>query len=211
MTTGRYIVYITQDALPLENTWLYDLTAPFTDDKVAMVTGRQVAWEDTIPPEKYFYIYSFPDFRIEVKLGNEYIRDNIFISDVNAAYRREIWQQFRFSETILQAEDKEIAKRLLFAGHTIIYEPQAVVFHAHNFTLKSLWTRANEAGISLSQGVGMPRSKNWIFKKIVYYLSEVRYIIANSKWYKWLPYSIVYESSRLGGALLGLLRGKLAA
>jgi rhamnosyltransferase len=209
LTTGRYIVYITQDALPLNENWLQQLTAPFTDAKVAMVTGRQISWEDTIPPEKYFYIYSFPDFRIEVKLGNEYIRDNIFISDVNSAYRREIWDKFRFSETILQAEDKEIAKRFLFAGHSIIYEPQAMVFHAHNFTISSLYKRSKEIGKSLTQNVSMPRSKYWAIRKKRYYISEVWYIMKYQKWYKWLTYSVAYEGSRLIGVFVGWIKAKL--
>jgi rhamnosyltransferase len=206
LTTGRFIVYITQDALPINNSWLQQLTAPFSDDKVAMVTGRQVAWEDTIPPEKYFYIYSFPEFRIEVKLGNEYIRDNIFISDVNATYRREIWEKYRFSETILQAEDKEIAKRLLFAGYTIIYEPQAAVYHAHNFTLKALFKRSTEIGQSLKQKVAMPRSKYWIVARIRYYLSELKYIITCHHWFLWLPYTLIYESLRISGIIFGSLK-----
>jgi rhamnosyltransferase len=208
LTSGRYIVYITADALPVDNRWLQKLTVPLKEEGVAMVTGRQITWEHIKPPEKFFYIYSFPEWKIEVRKGVEPYRDSIFISDVNAAYRREVWENYRFSEKIVQAEDKEIARRIIADGGTIIYEPEAAVYHAHDFTLRSLWSRSKDAGTSLSQGVGMPRSKNWVLKKIGYYCSEAGYIMRCRKWYKWLPYSVAYEGSRAGGVVVGWMREK---
>jgi rhamnosyltransferase len=206
LTTGRVLVYITQDALPLDDHWLQNLTAPLVDPSVAMVVGRQIAWETTKPPEKFFYLYSFPEQRIEVKVGADYVRDNIFISDVNSALRRDVWERFRFSEKILQAEDKELATRLLQAGWTILYEPSAAVYHAHDFTLRSLWRRSVDIGKSLAQGAGLPRSRFWLLGRLGYYISETGYIMGCRRWYKWLPYSIVYESHRLAGVCVGWAR-----
>jgi rhamnosyltransferase len=203
LTSGRNIVYITQDALPLRNDWLQRLTAPLSEPGVAMVCGRQIAWEDTKPPEKFFYIYSFPEVRIEVKAGVDPVKDSIFISDVNSALRREAWEKYRFSEKIVQAEDKEIAKRMIAGGLTVIYEPEAPVYHAHDFKLKDLWVRAKDAGASLAQGVGMPRSRHWVRNRMWYYALEARYLLGCRRWYKWLPYSAAYEASRLAGVGMG--------
>jgi rhamnosyltransferase len=206
LSSGSTLVYITQDALPSGSSWLQNLFDNLKDPKVAMVCGRQIAWPTTKPPERFFYAYNFPDQRIEVKLGDpDYYRDNIFISNVNSAVRKDVWQQFRFSEKVFMAEDKEFAKRLLFAGWSIVYEPGATVYHAHDFSLRSAFQKGVDHGISSAQGAGgLPRSKNWIVRRLGYLVKEVQYVLTSSKrWWKWLPYSVAYDASKLLGIGVG--------
>jgi rhamnosyltransferase len=208
--SGRILVYITQDALPLRDNWLHKLTDDLKNPQVAMVVGRQIPWPTTKPPEKFFYSYYFPEHKIEVANGaSDYYRDNMFISNVNSAIKRDVWQQFKFSEDIVLAEDKEIAKRILLAGWKIIYQPDALVYHAHDFTLRSIFQRSVDAGIGLRQKVNVPRSRNWVINRLGYFVKEARYIMANDGWWKWLPYSMAYEASKLLGVVLGWLRGRM--
>ena len=51
LASGRILVYITQDALPLSNDWLKKLTDSFSEPNVAMVVGRQIPWQTTKPPK----------------------------------------------------------------------------------------------------------------------------------------------------------------
>lgn len=211
LSSADILVYITQDALPLGSDWLQKLVDNFKEPDVAMVCGRQIAWETSKPPERFFYAHHFPDHRIKVTPGAaDYYHDNIFISNVNSAIRKNVWQQFRFSEKVIVAEDKEFAKRLLFAGWTIIYEPGAAVYHAHDLSLGSAFHRAARFGIALSQGAGgLPRSKNWVIHRLGYLVEEARYIVHNKEWWKWLPYSVAYEASKVAGIIVGIGRGKL--
>jgi rhamnosyltransferase len=205
--TGTVLVYITQDALPLDDDWLHKLTDDFGDAQVAMVVGRQIPWQTTKPPEKFFYSYYFPEHRIEVVSGaSDYYRDNMFISNVDSAIRTDVWKQFRFAEDIVLAEDKEFARRILPAGWKIVYRPDAVVYHAHDFSLRSIFRRSVDAGTALKQKVNVPRSKNWVTNRFGYFVKEARYIMANNGWWKWLPYSAAYESSKLLGVVIGWLR-----
>jgi rhamnosyltransferase len=207
-SSGRILVYITQDALPLRDDWLQRLTDELKNPQVAMVMGRQVPWQTTKPPEKFFYSYYFPEQRLEVvRDAPDYYRDNMFISNVNSAIKKDVWQKFRFSEDIVLAEDKEFAKRVLSAGWKIVYQPGAVVYHAHDFSLRSIFQRSVGAGEALSQGVNVPRSRNWVIRRLGYFAEEARYIVANHGW-KWLPYSAAYEGSRLLGVTIGWLKGK---
>ena len=211
LSNGRILVYITQDALPLYDNWLQKLTDELNDPQVAMVVGRQIPWPNTKPPEKFFYSYYFPEHKIEVVSGApDYYRDNMFISNVNSALRRDVWQQFKFSEKVVLAEDKEFAKRVLLAGWRIVYQPDAVVYHAHDFSLRSIFQRSIDAGMALSQGIGLPRSRNWVINRLGYFASEAGYIMANPGWWKWLPYSVAYEASKLIGVMVGWLRGKFS-
>ncbi len=206
---GRVLVYITQDALPLHHDWLQSLTEDLKNPKVAMVVGRQIPWPTTKPPERFFYMYYFPERRIEIDSGApDYYRDNMFISNVNSAIKRDVWQDFGFSEDVVLAEDKEFARRILGAGWRIIYRPDAAVYHAHDFSLRSIFRRSVHAGIALSQGVNVPRSKNWVVNRLGYFAGEVEYLVRNEESWKWLPYSAAYESSKLLGVTLGWLRAK---
>jgi rhamnosyltransferase len=208
--SGRILVYITQDALPLRDNWLHKLTDDLKNPQVAMVVGRQIPWQTTKPPEKFFYSYYFPEHKIEVVRGaSDYYRDNMFISNVNSAIKRDVWQQFKFSEDIVLAEDKEIARRILRAGWKIVYQPDAVVYHAHDFSLRSIFQRSVDSGIGLRQKVNVPRSRNWAINRLGYFVKEARYIMANDGWWKWLPYSMAYEASKLLGVVLGWLRGRM--
>lgn len=210
LASGRILVYITQDALPLNDNWLQKLTEDLQELQVAMVVGRQIPWQTTKPPEKFFYSYYFPEHKIQVVRGaSDYYRDNMFISNVNSAIKREVCRKFKFSENIILAEDKEFAKRLLLAGWKVVYRPDAVVYHAHDFNLRFVWRRCVESGMALSQGANVPRSKNWAINRLGYFVSEAGYIMANPVWWKWLPYSLAYEASKLLGVTIGWFKGRM--
>ncbi len=209
LSSGRILVYITQDALPLHDDWLQELTEDLKEPDVAMVVGRQIPWQDAKPPEKFFYNYYFPEHRIEVvRNASDYYRDNMFISNVNSAIRREVWQSFKFSEDVALGEDKELAKRVLLAGWKIIYRPDAAVYHSHDFHLWSIFRRCIDTGMALSQGINVPRSKNWVIQRLGYFVREVGYIVTNKGWLKWLPYSVAYETVKVSGTALGWINGK---
>ena len=207
LSIGRILVYITQDAVPLYDDWLQKLVEYLKDPKVAMVVGRQIAWQKVKPPEKFLYRYYFPEHRVEVvHNATDYYRDNMFISNVNSAIKKNIWQDLKFSENVVRGEDKEFAKRVLLAGWGIIYQPEAVVYHAHDFSLWSVFRTSLDVGVALSQGAGMPRSKNWIAGRLRYFIQEAWYIASGEEWWKWLPYSMAYEASKLLGIAAGRIK-----
>jgi len=211
LASGNILVYVTQDALPLNSEWLQKLTDNFKEPNVAMVCGRQIPWETTKPPEKFFYVYNFPTCRILVtRESQDYYHDNIFISNVNSAIRKHVWERFRFSESIIMAEDKEFAKRILLAGWDIVYEPEAPVYHAHNFALQSVFKRYLDFGTALAQGAkGLPKSNKSVVRKVSdCFSAELEYFNANG-YLKWLPYAILYDSSRFWGLQLGKMRRML--
>jgi rhamnosyltransferase len=205
LSNGGILVYITQDALPLNRVWLQRLTDNLNEPQVAMVVGRQIPWPATKPPEKFFYLYNFPPFKVRVSPGAaDYYHDNVFISNVNSAIRKDVWQKFRFSEDVLMAEDKELAKRLLLGGWHIVYEPEAAVYHAHDFSLRSVFRRSLDYGESLRQGAaGLPRSRKSLPKRLLdYSREEIRYLRTTGK-LVWLPYCACYDTSKYAAMFLG--------
>lgn len=215
MSAGKYLVYITQDALPQDNHWLQKLTDNLTDPVVAMVVGRQIPRENVKPPEKFFYHYHFPEFKIVVKSGAAgYYHDNVFVSDVNSAYRKEVFVKFKFDENMVMAEDKELAARLIQGGLAINYEPDAAVYHSHDFSIKDQFDRHLDYGLAIRQGACMlPRTGNKPGSGIADYLSaELQYLKAKG-YMKWLPYTFLYETARYAGLFVGktgLMQGPVA-
>ncbi|MGA2159074.1 MAG: glycosyltransferase family A protein [Dehalococcoidia bacterium] len=195
MAEGSYLVYITQDALPLNNDWLQKLTDNFLDARVAMVVGRQIPREDTKPPEKFTYFYDFPDFRLRIEPGaKDYYHNNNFVSDSNSAFRKDVLQRLRFSESIVMAEDKELAARILAENYVIIYDPQAAVIHSHDFSLKEIFERALDYGVSLRQGAGAIAGpgKSIMTKVFEVTGSKLRYLNEQRGWL-YLPFMILYD------------------
>ena len=215
MATGEYVVFITSDALPLDDRWLDRLTAGFTDRSTAMTVGRQIAWQKTKPPEKFFYKSNFPEFKIMVKSGAaDYYHYNVFISNVNAAYRRDILLKYKFDEQLVLAEDKEIAARFLKGGYSIIYEPEAAVYHSHNEGLSDLFNKHLDFGLANRQGVGeLPKTAGNVLSGTAGYVgSELKYLAENRLW-QWVPYVLVYEAVKYAGLWLGktgILKGPTA-
>jgi rhamnosyltransferase len=210
LSLGRILIYITQDALPADDGWLQTLVDAFADGSVAMIVGRQIARPTTKPPERFFYVYNFPEHRIRIEAGaDDYYNDNIFISNVNSAISKEVWQQFRFSEEVLMAEDKELACRLLNAGRAIVYEPGAVVYHSHDLSLREAFRNSSHFGAALAQGAGdLPRSRHGFRRRIRCLIAETRYVAHSPGGWKWLPYSAAYEAAKVLGQTVGRLRGR---
>ena len=64
------------------------------------------------------------------------------MSDVCSAYRRDIYFEIGgFEHPIMTNEDMLIAANALQHGYKIAYEPDAYVFHSHNFTMKQEFER----------------------------------------------------------------------
>jgi len=215
MALGKYLVFITQDALPLNDRWLQRLTDSFADPLTDMVIGRQIPWDDVGPPEKFFYFYYFPDFRLVLKQGSSAdYRGNMFISNANSALKREVWQRLNFSEDMFMAEDKELARRILAGGGSIVYEPQAAVRHSHDHGLAETFKRQLDFGFAARRGAAsIPGSEASSLERMLGYLgAEIRFLSSNN-WTPWIPYSIIYEIYRYLGFFLGksgMVRGPLA-
>ncbi|MCK4697209.1 MAG: glycosyltransferase, partial [Dehalococcoidia bacterium] len=131
---GTYLVFITQDAIPATDRWLFNLVRNLECPEVAGIYGRQIPWEDTNPVERFFLNTRYPAYRMvkSVKQG-KIDMDTIFFSNVNSAIKKEVFQRYPLLENLIMSEDQEWAKRVLLNGYEIVYDPEAAVYHSHNF------------------------------------------------------------------------------
>lgn len=144
---GDIICFMTQDAIPTDEYYLYMLTRNLTCEnfpELKMVSGRQIAREEANIVEALTRDFNYPEgafFRTKEDIPRLGIK-TYFFSDACAAYKREILEEMGgFEEPILTNEDMLMAARVINKGYTIGYEGMAMVFHSHNFSLKYHYAR----------------------------------------------------------------------
>jgi len=153
-SVGDIVVFMTQDALPVDEYFIENLIAPFENPEVAAVGGRQVAYPDARPFEKAVRARNYPDIgRVwgAREVGSLGVRA-FLISDVCAAYRREAYlAEGGFDHPILTNEDMLMAERLLHAGYKLAYTGRAKVYHSHRFTLRQEYKRNYAIGVTMKR------------------------------------------------------------
>ncbi|WEV42223.1 glycosyltransferase family 2 protein [Bifidobacterium sp. ESL0682] len=60
MTKTDYVLFMTQDALPANEHYVENLLEPFSDGKIAMVSGRQLPRADARAFEKLVRAFNYP-------------------------------------------------------------------------------------------------------------------------------------------------------
>lgn len=144
MSRGDLVLFMTQDALPADERYIERLIAPFEDERVAAVGGRQIAYPDARPYERLVRANNYPQEDRVWDAGDiERLGVRAFlISDVCAAYRREAYLAAGgFDHPIMTNEDMLMAERLLHAGFRLAYAGGAAVYHSHRFTLRQEYRR----------------------------------------------------------------------
>ena len=149
-----FVVLLTQDALPMDAGCMAALLAPFGDDRVAAVCGRQVARDDARPSERAVRAFRYPDG--SRTWGGEDIprlgMSAYLLSDVCAAYRRSSYEAVGgFVHPIATNEDMLIAADLLDAGYRLAYAAEARVWHSHNFSPAREYRRNRLIGCFLAR------------------------------------------------------------
>lgn len=150
--TGDYIIFITQDAVPVNDLWLesfiqamelfpsaaggFGIHYPYSDcnflDKRDIeATFNQFGKENVSfslsDPQKYSEEASYRHFLA-------------FFSNNNSCLRRRVWENIPFDDVDF-SEDQSWAKKIIESGYEKIYCPHCPVFHSHNFKLNTYFSR----------------------------------------------------------------------
>jgi len=141
-TSSKYIVYLTQDARPLDEHWLQELLNPFNQNtNVAGVYSKHI-------PRPHTSVSSLRQLTTLTQTGgevrlvkelpgsiDEYESNQlyyVYFSNTSSAIRKDIWKKFPFDRVDF-AEDAVWADNVLRAGYTLIFEPKSEVLHSHDY------------------------------------------------------------------------------
>lgn len=146
---GDLVLFLTQDALPCDALYIEHLIAPFADERVAAVSGRQIAKADARPFEKAIRAFSYPasshtwNASAIPKVGVQ----AFLVSDVCSAYRRSAYERAGgFEHPVITNEDMLMAARLLDAGYKLAYAGDAAVYHSHRYSFMQEYRRNDLIG-----------------------------------------------------------------
>lgn len=204
MAAGEIAVFLSQDALPADETWLANLVDPFADPSVAAVYSRQIPRPDAPPMERFFLLTRFPPgdpVRRTAAPGEPLSLEKVFFSNVSSAVRREILTRHPFDETLIMSEDQQLSRDILAAGYAVVYQPSSVVIHSHRYTLADAFRRYFDSvyslrGIFSAHTVGTSASMG-----LKYLFREAWYMVRHHP--LWLPYYGLYTLTKTTATLAG--------
>ena len=145
---GEIIVFNNSDAIPQNRDYLKNLTAPLKAGSVDCVFGNQIARKDAYFVVRKDYERAFGNGSISANWGN-------FFSLVSSGFRKTDLLAKPFHEEIRYSEDAEWVKR---NSAKIVYVPDAVVEHSHNYTLQEVKKRFFNEGVADKQMGKSPMS-----------------------------------------------------
>ncbi|WP_026835920.1 glycosyltransferase [Eubacterium xylanophilum] len=155
LSSADYMLFMTQDAVPVDNYLVEKLLASFEkDSEVAVAYGRQIAGDDVGVIENYTREFNYPDRSI-IKSAEDIETLGIktfFCSNVCAMYKKAIYEQLGgfVTQTIFN-EDMIMAASVIDNGFKIAYAADAVVVHAHKYTYRQQLSRNFDMAVSQEQ------------------------------------------------------------
>lgn len=204
---GEILVFTSQDAVAADESWLAQLVAPFGgSNHAAGAYGRQLPHDDATPPERYFLDFLYgPDARTQrLRDEREPSFEETLFSNVNSAIPRAIWQDFRFADDLIMSEDQEWSRRVLRAGHELVYVPEAAVHHSHRYSIASAFQRFFDSGVSAERSYAAGGNGSGALRRagIRYAKGEVAWLWETGQ-RRWIPYAAAYELAKFSGMQLG--------
>lgn len=204
MASGKYIVFLTQDATPADSCWLEQLLMAFQRfGKVAGCYSRQIPRPGANPLDANDIRVSFPIRQKtrslpESGFHSKNVWELIHFSNSSSAYHRELLLENPFREDLPMAEDQEWAMRMLSLGYSTVYEPESMVLHSHDHTLREKYRRDFQMGGAFSKFLSplLGRRKFPLIQCLYHMISDAAYIrrYAPSQW-KWLFRSPIHRAA----------------
>lgn len=152
-TSGEFVCFLTDDAIPASNCFLENLLVPMSDPDVALVSGRQLPKDDARRFERLVREFNYPpvsNVRTRSDLPKYGIK-TFFATDVCSAYRRSAYLAVGGFGRVNTNEDMLIAAKFINAGYKVAYAADAEVKHSHNLTPAAQFRRNREVGFFLEE------------------------------------------------------------
>lgn len=152
-TKGEYILFLSQDALPVDEYYVENLISEIEkNSKIVMISARQIARTDAPIIESLTRSFNYPEksFTRSKKDIAELGIKAYFFSDVCSVYERNFFEEMGgFEEPILTNEDMLMAAKALDHNYLVGYCAEACVYHSHRFTLKYQYKRNFDVAVFL--------------------------------------------------------------
>lgn len=139
LASGKYILFMTQDALPSSDFWLYEMLNALQNNEAVAVSCMESPREDA---DLFYRIISRNHYRfLEVDVRDRLLsrpevenyvtlRKNGQLSDIACLILRSVFEKYKFRRDY--AEDLDLGIRLIRDGLKIAFLGSTSVIHSHN-------------------------------------------------------------------------------
>jgi rhamnosyltransferase len=205
-------VYLTQDAYLEDPRAVENIVAPFEDQLVGAVCGRQLPHLDANVLAMHARWFNYPPLS-RIKSLNDIPELGIktpFMSNSFAAYRGTALRAVGgFPRHVILSEDMYVAAKMLLSHWKVAYQGSAVCRHSHNYTLREEFRRYFDIGVFQAR-------ESWIHgafggarhEGFRYVRSEMDFLGAR-RWYLW-PASFMRNGLKLLAFKLGKEEARLS-
>ena len=171
--SGRYLVFLVQDAIPANEHWLAALVEALDAVRVVGAYSAQFAHDEASPLARRLTetfqdsLANLPPQQLDERsLGEFGEAERLALcrfDNVSSIMLRDIWQSHPFPE-VEYAEDVAWAKKVLEAGYVVRRAPNSVVYHSHersaNYVMRREYVQARTLGDMLGyKGLGIERDQ----------------------------------------------------
>ncbi|HEY1173652.1 MAG TPA: glycosyltransferase [Verrucomicrobiae bacterium] len=187
LARSEFGIFINADATPQGNNWLRPLVNGLQNPQVAAVYGRQIPRPDCQAVYAHDYERCFG-------LNREADKWDHFFSMANSGIRKDIWAKRGFSERFQYSEDDEYTRWCRSKGYEVVYVPESVAMHSHNYTTAQAYKRSFGEGKALA-GVwpGTAEDYGWAGKVLFGWANDSRkdlkYCLRNGRLKEW-PHAV---------------------
>jgi rhamnosyltransferase len=171
---GAHVAFLTQDAVPAEQTWLEQLLLGFSlAPDVGLVFGpyrprpdaslsvrRELSgWFTSLAPDGAPRVDSLAPDRRDAP-ASQFMGPLGYFTDVNGCVARSAWERFPFRE-VAYAEDHMLAQDMLRGGLAKVYLPGAAVEHSHEYSAAQWLRRSFDESRAVSEIYGCAPAAQW--------------------------------------------------
>lgn len=231
-TLADFLLFMTQDAVPADDKLVEELVKALeADDNAAVAYARQLAVtkevlddyskgqdipvKDIVVDELEHYTrqFNYPDTS-NTKTSEDIKTMGIkafFCSDVCAMYRRSAYEATGgFVTPAIFNEDMIFAADALKKGFSVVYQADAKVYHSHRYSLKQLFKRNFDNGVSQAEYADRFEGISSEKEGVRFVLSTAGYLLKNGYFYL-VPRLFFSSVAKYAGYFLGKRYKKLPA
>lgn len=151
LATYDFVVFLTQDAIPADESCLERLLTPLkTIETCVMAYGRQLPYSTASALSQFARMTNYStmsrlkSLRDIAELGIK----TCHCSNSFAIYnKKELIRVGGFPTDIILGEDVTVAARFILEGYKLAYCAEAMVFHSHNYTISEEFKRYFDIGV----------------------------------------------------------------
>jgi len=198
-----FYLFLTQDALPCDDTLIEDIMMPFVDKNVMVSYARHIPYRGADKIERFARLMNYPATS-EIK-SKESIKTlgikTFFSSNSCAMYRGSYFREVGgFKDGLIMNEDMEYAARVIMDDKKVSYTAEARVYHSHMFRSRDIFMRYFDIGVffktnrEITDHLKEYESANSIGKKqakneLKYLFEKDKSLLPKSIWFSFIKYT----------------------